>query len=311
MAGVGFIVEMLRAFEVREIQAGGIDRPVGIIRAQQDEFGNLQPVEIFERVHEFAQRITFLRCQALRDLQSNVVANLLAELTVGFQLLAHLRAKVQHINHRRRDADHTLIYRRGEPGGPSPFRRTKDDELLDRPAEFVLRVGLRRVHRAHGALDHGQQQRPVRLAGLHVLIERMGDDAVLILAVEQWLIGHLLQHGQDSAGFGGEDGHDRRFPAVGARGVVVPIGPAADKQNRLVTVLDLRRNDQCQPVLPLSALPRLRGQAKEVRLAHADLHRRMKLEFVTVVRLINKSLQVRTTERGEKENRKRKHDQTG
>ena len=70
---------------------------------------------------------------------------------------------------------------------------------------------LSRVHAAHRALDHRQQQRPFGILGAEVLVERVGDGGVFPFAVEDRLVRHVQQDG------------DRRFQHFGQRHIQLRV----------------------------------------------------------------------------------------
>ncbi len=150
----------------------------------------------------------------------------------------------------------------GEPGRPAALRGARDDEPGRRQA-LLLRPCLDGVHRAHGALDHGEEQGPVLVLGLEVADEGLGDQLVLFLAVEQRLVGDLTEDGHAGAARLGQGEAGRVIVGTGSPAVVA----AGDEEQAGVGVRDLPGLVDAQRMGPGDALPDLRGQGELDELA--------------------------------------------
>ena len=124
-----------------------------------------------------------------------------------------------------------------------------------------MRELLYRIHRARRALDHGQQQRPVRIAGVEITLERVRNQRILAAPVEQRLERHLPHDGYRCVQRVREPyehpGCARQGAGTGALVLRIP-GAAIDEQKRLLyRHIEMARVHDEQLMLPGDAAPRL------------------------------------------------------
>lgn len=63
--------------------------------------------------------------------------------------------------------------------GPPTFRSPEHGEGRQGDMPLAARDVRARIHRSDSALHHRQQQRPFGIAGLQILLERIGDELIL------------------------------------------------------------------------------------------------------------------------------------
>jgi len=261
---VRHVQHTLRLRQLRPIQLQRIERPVAIVGAQQDHLRPRQLLPVAERIDHRQQLLPTLGLQSRRQVQRRVIANLLRHLAPGLALMIHLRAHVQDIDHHRGNGHHALVDRRSQPRSPAALRRARHSEGIDRCTPALLHDALHRIHRTHRALHHRQQQRPILLAGLQVLIERVSDQRIFG-SIEHRCERHLAQHADRRVDRFGETSEQQRFArqlSPAALAVILRLpAPAVHEQQRMALVArHVRRPQYEQLMLPLDAAPRLRRQ---------------------------------------------------
>ena len=178
--------------------------------------------------------------------------------------MIHLRAHVEDVDHHRDDCRDALVGGGGEPCRPPPLRSSGQRERLQRCVPSLACDLLHRVHRTDCALDHRQQQRPVALASLQVLIERVCNERIF-LTVEHRLKRHLPQHADRRSDLLGQLREQQRLHRkVGLLSLAVVFrlpAAAGDKQQTLPRILLHGSRPQYeQLMLPRNAAPGLRRQ---------------------------------------------------
>ena len=169
---------------------------------------------------------------------------------------------VERVDHGRRERGHARLDGRREPRGPAALRRAEQRERRKRLPPLAPRGRVARVERAHDALHHRQEQRPLGIAGALVLVERVRDQPVLG-QVEQRLVRHLGDH-DDHRVQQLRETHEhvaalRQVFLLGSGiGERLLPAPAADDHERVVGLLEAARLDQNELMLPRDALPGLR-----------------------------------------------------
>src|SRR5699024_11488517 len=87
----------------------------------------------------------------------------------------------------------------GEPGRPTSFRRSGDDETGGAGSLNLCQVFADCVHRPGGTFYHRKEQRPVALAGFETLGKGISDEVVFVESAEKWLVRHLFDDGDRDA----------------------------------------------------------------------------------------------------------------
>lgn len=190
--------------------------------------------------------------------------------------MIHLRAHVEHVDHHRRDRHHALVGRRREPRGPASLGGARNGELLQRCAPAFARDRLHRVHRTDRALHHRQQQRPIAVAALQILLEGVGDQRVFA-TIKNRCERHLAQHGDGGADLVCKLRKQCGFPRqlrLGARAVVFGFpATAVNEQQRLFDIrLHVGGTNDKKLMLPVDVAPGLRGEQvlDVLRITHAS-----------------------------------------
>ena len=109
MTIVGHVQHILVACQIVPVEIQRVERPIGIVGAEDDQLGFMQAVKVMIRVDhglEFLSRLGSKRCG---QIAIGVVMNLVRELAPGCDLMVHLRLHVQHVDHDRRQGCHTRV----------------------------------------------------------------------------------------------------------------------------------------------------------------------------------------------------------
>ena len=143
-----------------------IERPIGVVRSEHDELRCREAVAVAVGIDDRDELAAGGRVDPLGQLDVRIIADLFREAAECLALQVDLGRDVEHGDDHGRDARYTRLDSREQPRGPATLRCARDRKSLDRNAPALLGELLDRVHCPRGALDHGKQQRPVRLARL-------------------------------------------------------------------------------------------------------------------------------------------------
>ena len=197
VSGIGGLIDQLRRWQIRPVMTQGIDRPVTIVRAEQQKLWHIVALPIGIRIDPTSQLLHRRIIHSPDQIQISIIMNLFALLAVHFLRPVDLRFHIQHVDHHRRDPFDPRVNRSRQPGGPAAFGSATHHESLDLLIGTLLRKLLHRVHGPDRAFDHREQQRPCFITALDVLIKCVGNQRILLFAAVKRLVGNLRHDGRN------------------------------------------------------------------------------------------------------------------
>ncbi len=103
----------------------------------------------------------------------------------------------EEVHHNRHAGNDAVVDGGGGPRGPTALRGAANNKAVDVVVQLGLDPGLRGVHGAHGALGHGEAEKPLGLVGVVLeVVPRVRNDGILcallaVLEEDEVLVGDL------------------------------------------------------------------------------------------------------------------------
>ena len=140
MTGIRHIEEVALTGEGVVVHVQRVERPVPVVRCEDDEFRDGEVLAIAEGVDEGGEgdRTRLAGQEALRQPTLRILGDLTAELSPGVTLVAQLSRQIEIVIDPRGDRLDPGVHHGGEPDGPSPFRGTTHDEASGRDVLLAL-----------------------------------------------------------------------------------------------------------------------------------------------------------------------------